>query len=393
MINCTLLCKKTQFHNKIMQLHKVKYYINYIKIKAMHLALMRFVSARFLIALFAVFTSSFAMTFISPFNFSTRVANAEISNPFTDVSDYFEKTFGTEDDEEEDDNIALDYYQAMNAYAEGNNTVAIEKFEYIITKYPSARLSKSARIMIAYLNYLDQEYENTIRMIDEFLSMYPKTKYKPYLEYMKALCVYRRITGITKSYEMIVKSIEAMQYVAKQYPNTTYGDDAAKKVKFLRNVLAYNEISIGQEYQSKEVYYSAIKRYNMIVKTKQPSFLPIALMRLSECYEALGINDLAAYYKEEYDKSMVDFNGDVSFTIENVVSYRSQQDIDAEEMEKITVEAEKERSSVDMSKYVPKFVSDEADDFSNDIKETGEAIKYQANEFLKDLRSAFESEE
>ena len=66
------------------------------------------------------------------------------------------------------------------------------------------------------------------------------------------------------------------------------------KVELARSNLAGKQMSIGRFYQKQEQYAAAIRRYKTVIKEFETTDqTPEALLRLTECYLSLGINEEA----------------------------------------------------------------------------------------------------
>jgi outer membrane protein assembly factor BamD len=78
--------------------------------------------------------------------------------------------------------------------------------------------------------------------------------------------------------------------VVRKYPNTEYAVSARKKMEVARDQLAGKEMDIGRYYLDKRDYTGAINRFKVVVTKYQTTrHVEEALMRLAECYMALGV--------------------------------------------------------------------------------------------------------
>jgi len=78
--------------------------------------------------------------------------------------------------------------------------------------------------------------------------------------------------------------------VVRKYPNTEYALTAKRKIEIGRDQLAAKEMDIGRANQQKKNYIGAINRFKVVVTQYQTTrHVEEALLRLTECYMALGI--------------------------------------------------------------------------------------------------------
>jgi outer membrane protein assembly factor BamD len=79
-----------------------------------------------------------------------------------------------------------------------------------------------------------------------------------------------------------------------RYPNSEYARDARIKIDLCNDHLAGKEMVVGRYYQKRENYLAAINRFKAVVSTYQTTtHVPEALLRLTECYTAIGLTDEA----------------------------------------------------------------------------------------------------
>ncbi|MBL0725465.1 MAG: outer membrane protein assembly factor BamD [Alphaproteobacteria bacterium] len=228
---------------------------------------------------------------------------------------------------EDQETPVQDYYRAMHQYTNGQYANAKKSFEDIERRYPTFPFMKQVKIMIVYLLYMDREYGSAVDNIEGFLSMHPNSGYEPYLAYLRAICFYRQVTGLQKSYEMRVKALAEMESVIVRFGDTVYAKKAKETVEYLKKLIIYNEFLIGQTYHNERAYFAAINRYlralSIDKKTKRKDFLPVIYFRLYECYHDLDINILEDKYRNLFNKSVKNLHGSISFNIEGLISYVS----------------------------------------------------------------------
>ena len=76
----------------------------------------------------------------------------------------------------------------------------------------------------------------------------------------------------------------------RRYPNSEYTEEAKRRIKLAHDTLAAAEMSVGRYWQKKGNYLAAVNRFKTVVTDyQQTSHVEEALMRLTECYMALGI--------------------------------------------------------------------------------------------------------
>jgi outer membrane protein assembly factor BamD len=78
--------------------------------------------------------------------------------------------------------------------------------------------------------------------------------------------------------------------VVRKWPQSEYAGSARKKIEVARDQLAGKEMMIGRYYLESRNYIGAVNRFRTVVTQYQTTrHVEEALMRLAECYMAMGI--------------------------------------------------------------------------------------------------------
>lgn len=199
------------------------------------------------------------------------------------------------DEVKPDDRTAEQIYSAaQTALAKERYTTAAKEFSEIERLHPYADVAPESKLLAAYANYMNENYDEAIIGFDQYLQLYPSEKQAPYALYLKALCYYEQISDVVRDQEMTQRAMEALQLVVSRYPETDYAKEARFKLDLTVDHLAGKEMEIGRWYQRQHQLQAAINRFKMVVDQYQTtSHTPEALFRLVECYAALGLMDEA----------------------------------------------------------------------------------------------------
>lgn len=167
---------------------------------------------------------------------------------------------------------------------------AVAGFEEVERQHPYSAWARRAILMKAFAQYQDNEYEDAVKTLDEFISLHPGNKDAPYAYYLKAMSFYERITSVGRDQKNTDDAVAALNDVVKRYPNTEYARDARLKLDLTYDHLAAKEMYVGRYYQRNNETLAAVNRYRTVVEKYQTtSHVPEALHRLVECYMLLGL--------------------------------------------------------------------------------------------------------
>ena len=197
------------------------------------------------------------------------------------------------------------YTEASSALADGAYGTAIEYYEKLDARYPYGRYAMQDKLDLAYAYYKDEEPEAAMEACDRFIELYPDHPASAYAWYLKGIVGFNSTLGFIERFipsdtsqrdpRTAAEAMEAFREVVKRYPGTPYAEDAEKRVIYLRNNLARNEIHVAEYYMERGAYVAAAKRAAYVVENFQrtPSVLD-ALTIMIDAYTKLGMTDLAS---------------------------------------------------------------------------------------------------
>ena len=170
---------------------------------------------------------------------------------------------------------------------------AIE-FDKIYLNYPFSLLAPRAEIMTAYSLFQDNQINEAIGKLDEFIEMNPTGEHTKYAQYLLAMSYYVQIPDAGRDPMLSEKALKYFKIVTTKFPNSVYAKDAKFKINYIKNSLAQNELLIGMFYLKNNSPASSIKRFQAIIKNYQTtSVIPETLYRLCEAFLMLGLKEEA----------------------------------------------------------------------------------------------------
>lgn len=189
------------------------------------------------------------------------------------------------------------YNEAKDALAEKRFKDAVEKFEAVEQQHPYSEWATRAQVMAAYTNYLQEEYDSAIAILERFVRMHPGNENVPYAYYLISLCYYEQISDVGREQSMTQQAQKALTEVIRRYPNTEYARNARLKLDLTTDHLAGKEMEVGRYYLKKGELLAAVNRFQYVIDHYQTTtHAPEALHRLTEAYLALGIEEEARKY-------------------------------------------------------------------------------------------------
>ncbi len=188
----------------------------------------------------------------------------------------------------------------MNA---ANWRVAKERFAAVEARFPFGVYAQQSQINLAYCQWKDKEPELAIATLNRFQQQYPGNPSMDYVLYLKGLVNFTPpsavFAGLTRQnpgerdVRALRQSFAAFSELIQQFPDSRYTPDARKRLGWLVNTMADNELSIARFYYDRYAYVAAINRAQSVITDYQgvpASEAALYIMMMS--YEKLGMTDL-----------------------------------------------------------------------------------------------------
>ncbi|MEO1152115.1 MAG: outer membrane protein assembly factor BamD [Pseudomonadota bacterium] len=171
---------------------------------------------------------------------------------------------------------------------------AIALYEEVERQHPFTAWARRATLMKAFALYQQNDYDESIGALDQFLALHPGNNNVPYAYYLKAMNYYERIRDVGRDQEFTNNAVASLTDVVRRAPDTEYARDARLKLDLTFDHLAGKEMYVGRFYLRNNKHIAAINRFKYVINTYQTtSHVPEALHRLVEAYIELGIFDEA----------------------------------------------------------------------------------------------------
>lgn len=186
------------------------------------------------------------------------------------------------------------YAAAKARLDRGDTRAAAALFDEVERQHPYSPWARRAQLMSAFSYYVARDYSKATQSAQRFLSIHPGNRDAPYAYYLIALCYYEQISDVTRDQKITQQAMNALNDVARRYPDTRYAADARLKLDLVRDHLAGKEMTIGRSYQRSGKWLAASLRFRNVIETYQmTSHTPEALYRMVESYLVLGIPEEA----------------------------------------------------------------------------------------------------
>ena len=182
-------------------------------------------------------------------------------------------------------------YKDANTQLEKENfTKAAEKFEEVDRQHPYSKEARESILLSAVAYQRAGKGPEAVAAARRYLTIHPGTKEAALAQHIIATTYYERINDASRDQVDTKKAVVELETLVNRYPDSRYAEDAKKRIRLARDVLAASEMTIGRWYQQRSQFLAAINRYKVVVTDYQnTAHVEEALARLTECYYTLGI--------------------------------------------------------------------------------------------------------
>ncbi len=211
---------------------------------------------------------------------------------------------GEKEDETESWDADRLYTQAKGAQESGNYEESVELFQKLESRFPFGTHAQQALLDLAYSYYKNDEPDAAVSACNRFLKLYPQNAHVDYAYYLKGLANFNKGKGFTQRYlptdesqrdpgAALIAFQEFLELV-KRFPDSEYAEDAEQRMRYLRNILAKNEVHVANYYMRRGAFVAAANRARYVVENypRTPS-VPDALVVMAKAYRVLEMNDLS----------------------------------------------------------------------------------------------------
>ncbi len=186
------------------------------------------------------------------------------------------------------------YNTALDSLLVGDYFEAARLFDEVERQHPYSTWAAKAQLMSAFAFYQNNKYDEAINALDRFIQLHPGNKDIAYAHYLRAISYYEQISDVGRDQKFTKLALDALEEVARRFPESRYARDVSLKIDLARDHLAGKHMEIGRFYLKQGEYLAAINRFRLVIQDYQTTtHVPEALHRLVESYLVLGVTDEA----------------------------------------------------------------------------------------------------
>jgi outer membrane protein assembly factor BamD len=167
------------------------------------------------------------------------------------------------------------YQDGKAEMSSGNWTAAAERFTAVEARYPFGPFAQQSLINLAYVQWKLQEPEMALATISRFQRQYPNHPGSDYMLFLRGLILFTppssRLAFLTqqdpaeRDPRALRESYAAFEQLITRYPQSRYADDARKRMNWLVNTMAENQLHTARFYYDRDAYVAAVNRAQTVL--------------------------------------------------------------------------------------------------------------------------------
>jgi outer membrane protein assembly factor BamD len=195
------------------------------------------------------------------------------------------------------------YAEAKDAQADGTWDKAAKYLEKLESRFPYGRYAQQAQLELGYVYWKGSETGSALAACDRFIKLHPNHPAVDYVYYLKGLINFNEDLGLVgyissqdpteRDPKAARDAFDALRELVTRFPESKYAPDATKRLNYLVNAMASQEVHVARYYVTRGAYIAAVNRAQYAIKTyPQAPAIEEAMYIMIVGYDKLGMPDL-----------------------------------------------------------------------------------------------------
>jgi outer membrane protein assembly factor BamD len=181
------------------------------------------------------------------------------------------------------------YSQGQRQFADKEYKASIENYQQVIDKFPFSPYAEDAEMKIGLAYYQEKDYAEAIGALDDFQRMHPTSKNLELVTYYIGLSYYDQIGREDQDQGKTMAALKRFQELEQRFPEGDFAELAHDKVLVCREMLARNQLIVGDYYYKRANFRAAESRFaELMQKYPETPVAPDALFELGVSLEKEG---------------------------------------------------------------------------------------------------------
>ena len=197
------------------------------------------------------------------------------------------------------------YDQAQERIKSKNYSMAIDALESLERRFPFGKYAEQAQAELIYAYYENGLYDASVVAAERFISLHPRHPNTDYAYYMKGLAKFSKEKELLSTVPVLgeltykrdltqaKESFDELTEFISRFPESSYVEDAKRRMLFLRSLIAKQEIEVAEFYIERKAYIAAVSRADYIISNLPNSELVQKALEIKvQAYDLMGNEEL-----------------------------------------------------------------------------------------------------
>jgi outer membrane protein assembly factor BamD len=181
------------------------------------------------------------------------------------------------------------YAQGQLDFAQKEYKAAIENYQHVIDQFPFSPYAEDAEMKIGLAYYQQKDYAEAIGALDDFQRMHPTSQNLELVTYYIGMSYYDQMGREDQDQSKTEAALKRFQELEQRFPEGGFAQLAHEKVVVCREMLARNQMVVGNYYYKRANFRAAESRFaELMQKYPDTPVAPDALFELGISLEKEG---------------------------------------------------------------------------------------------------------
>lgn len=192
------------------------------------------------------------------------------------------------------------YSKAKSSMKSSDFDKAVKELQALAGLYPYGVYAKLALKDLIYAYYEKGDDASVLLTSDRYLQLYPRSRDAAYAYYMKGLSSFSKgqswlqrrlhISPADRDPSRLQAAYRSFSTVLRDYPRSQYAPDSARRIAYIRNLLAAHVLKVARHYYAIHAYVASANRAEEVISRYSSSTsVPAALVLLEKSHAKLGL--------------------------------------------------------------------------------------------------------
>ena len=174
---------------------------------------------------------------------------------------------------------------------------SVKELEKIEAIFPNSQYSAKAKIVRSYIYFIQEEYEQTKAIAENYIKYHPGSKDVIYAYYIEAMTNYVQRKKPEYNQKYTIEAKNKFLFINNAYPNNKYEQDINLKLNIVNNTISSQLLVIGKYYEKEKNYIAALTYYLDIYKNfEKTQKIEEALYLITKIYIKINEQENATKY-------------------------------------------------------------------------------------------------